>query len=79
MLEVVRKGPPREWPPQPVVEQAEPASINSGDFEFLSDTYILDLRQWKPMKRDKAYYFRRIRAKKLSSNNRLIVQYDPAF
>jgi predicted acylesterase/phospholipase RssA len=79
ILEVVRSDPPRDWPAQVVQEQVEPTPIKTEGFEFLSDTYIVDLRQWRPKNRDKAYYYRRIRARKLSDDNRLVVQYVQPF
>jgi predicted acylesterase/phospholipase RssA len=79
VLELVHQGRVRDFAPQEVKDQAEPTSIASQGYEFVSDTHIVDLRNWRPDKRDTAYYFRRLRVRKTGKDDRLVIQYVQPF
>ena len=76
MFEIVQRGTTPAWTPLPVadVSQASPKLDYSG-FEFVSDTSIVDLRDWRSKTRDVAHYYRRVRIRKRANEDRMVLQY----
>ena len=64
------------WTPLPVqkVSQASPKLDYSG-FDFVSDTAIVDLRDWRSGTQDMAHYYRRVHIRKRASEDRMVLQY----
>lgn len=80
ILEIVQRNTTAGWTPQPVVDVAAPLpSIDYRGFEFVSDTHIVDIRDWQRKTRDEAHYYRRLRMRKLEGEHRLILQYPRSF
>ena len=76
ILEIVQRSTTPAWTPLPVqeVSQASPKLDYSG-FEFVSDTSIVDLRDWRSKTRDVAHYYRRVRIRKRANEDRMVLQY----
>ncbi len=76
ILEIVQRGTTPAWTPLPVqeVSQASPKGDYSG-LEFVSDTSIVDLRDWRSKTQDVAHYYRRVRIQKRADKDRMILQY----
>jgi predicted acylesterase/phospholipase RssA len=76
ILEIVQGDGPRPGDPLPVEEASGSApEADYGGFEFLSDTSIVDLRDWRSKSRDVARYYRRVRVRKLNDEALLVLQY----
>ena len=75
MFEIVQGTTPA-WTPLPVqdVSQASP-KLDYRGFEFVSDTSIVDLRNWRSKTRDVAHYYRRVRIRKRANEDRMVLQY----
>ena len=76
ILELVQRSTTPSWTPLPVEEvaKASPTGDYRG-FEFLSDTSIIDLRDWRSTTLDVAHYYRRVRIRKQANEERLVLQY----
>ena len=76
ILEIVQRSTTPAWTPLPVqeVSQASPKGDYRG-FEFVSDTSIVDLRDWRSKTRDVAHYYRRVRIRKRANEDRMVLQY----
>ena len=76
IFDIVQRSTTPTWTPLPVqkVSQASPKLDYSG-FDFVSDTAIVDLRDWRSGTRDVAHYYRRVRVRKRASEDHMILQY----
>ena len=76
ILEIVQHSTTPAWTPLPVqeVSQASPKGDYRG-FEFISDTAIVDLRDWRSKSRDVAHYYRRVHIKKRANDDHMVLQY----
>ena len=76
ILDIVQRSTTPTWTPMPVeeVSQASPKLDYSG-FAFLSDTAIVDLRDWRSTTQDVAHYYRRVHIRKRASEDRMVLQY----
>ena len=76
ILELVQHSTTPAWTPLPVkeVSKASPKLDYSG-FDFISDTSIVDLRDWRSKTRDEAHYYRRVRIRKRASEDHIVLQY----
>ena len=76
ILEIVQRSTTPAWTPLPVqdVSRASPKGDYRG-FEFVSDTSIVDLRDWRSKTRDVAHYYRRVRIRKRANEDRMVLQY----
>jgi predicted acylesterase/phospholipase RssA len=76
ILEIVQSSTTPSWTPLPVLDvpQASPEGDFHG-FEFVSDTSIVDLRDWRSKTRDVAHYYRRVRILKRANDDRMVIQY----
>ncbi len=76
VLELVQRTPTSAWTPLPVLEDSQtPSKHDYRGFGFLSDTSIVDLRDWRSKTRDVARYYRRVRIRKLAAEDRFVLQY----
>ncbi|MDG3008203.1 patatin-like phospholipase family protein [Paludisphaera mucosa] len=77
ILEIVQRTTAPSWTPLPVQEVAQASrNVDYRGFEFLSDTSIVDLRDWRRSKsRDAAHYYRRVRIKKRGDESVFVLQY----
>ena len=76
ILDIVQHSTTPAWTPLPVqkVSQASPKQDYRG-FDFVSDTAIVDLRDWRSQSRDVAHYYRRVRIRKRANEDRVVIQY----
>jgi len=76
ILEIVQRSTTPAWTPLPALEvsQASP-KLDYRGFEFVSDTSIVDLRDWRSKTRDVAHYYRRVRIRKGANEHRMVLQY----
>jgi hypothetical protein len=76
ILEIVQQSTNPTWTPLPVLEvsQASPTGDYSG-LEFISDSSIVDLRDWRSNARDVAHYYRRLRIIRRGNKDRMVLQY----
>ena len=76
ILDIVQRSTSPAWTPLPVqeVSQASPKGDYHG-FAFVSDTSIVNLRDWRSKTRDVAHYYRRVHIRKLANEDRLVLQY----
>ena len=76
ILEIVQLSTTPAWTPLPVqeVSKASPKADYRG-FDFISDTAIVDLRDWRSKSRDVAHYYRRVRIRKRANEDRIVLQY----
>ncbi|WP_165246383.1 patatin-like phospholipase family protein [Paludisphaera soli] len=75
ILEVVQRADQRARTPMPVLEASRAADVDYKGFDFLSDTSIVDLRDWRSGSRDAARYYRRVRVRRRAGEDRLVLQY----
>ena len=76
ILDIVQHSTAPAWTPMPVqeVSQALPKLDYSG-FDFISDTAIVDLRDWRSKTQDVAHYYRRVHIRKKASEDHMVLQY----
>src|SRR5262249_14225220 len=61
ILELVQQNPTPAWTPQPIEDRREPTAAHFEGFELVHDTWILDMRDWRPKTNDIAHFYARIR------------------
>ena len=76
IFEIVNRSTTPTWTPLPVqkVAQASPKLDYSG-IDFVSDTAIVDLRDWRSGTQDVAHYYRRVHIRKRANDDRMVLQY----
>src|SRR5262249_28016761 len=74
ILDLVQHNPAAAWTPQPIEDRPEPTAVNYKGFEFLSDTFIVDIRDWRAKTNDVAHFYRRTRIRKLAEDNQLVIK-----
>ncbi len=76
ILELVQRSTTPAWTPLPVVEVSQAsAKLDYSGFDFLSDTAIVDLRDWRSATQDVAHYYRRVHVRKRASEDHMVIQY----
>jgi hypothetical protein len=74
ILDLVQRNPAAAWTPQPIEDRPEPTAVNYKGFEFLSDAFIVDMRDWRAKTNDVAHFYRRTRVRKLAQDDQLIIK-----
>jgi predicted acylesterase/phospholipase RssA len=76
ILDIVQRSTTPAWTPLPVqdVSQASP-KLGYRGFEFVSDSSIVDLRDWRSKTRDVVHYYRTVRIRKRADEDRMVLQY----
>jgi hypothetical protein len=75
ILELVQSDSAPAWAPQTYEDRREPtAAVDTKGFEFVRDTHIVDVRDWRPKTHDIAHYYRRLRVRKLAQDDHLVLQ-----
>jgi hypothetical protein len=73
ILELIQNNPNPTWTAQPIADRPEPSAVNYAGFQFLSDAWIVDMRDWRKTN-DVAHFNRMIRVRKLAENDHLVLQ-----
>jgi predicted acylesterase/phospholipase RssA len=77
IFEIVQGSTAPAWTPLPVQEVSDPSpKLDYGGFGFVSDTAIVDLRDWRSGTQDVAHYYRRVHVKKRASEDHMVLQYS---
>jgi predicted acylesterase/phospholipase RssA len=74
ILELVQHDAAPAWTPQEYEDRAQASTVDYRGFEFVRDTHIIDLRDWRSKTHDVVYFYRRIRARRLAKDDRLVIQ-----
>jgi predicted acylesterase/phospholipase RssA len=74
MLDLVQSNPAAAWTPQPIEDRPEPTAVNYKGFEFLSDAFIVDMRDWRAKTNDVAHFYRRVHVRKLAEDDQLVIK-----
>jgi hypothetical protein len=78
ILDLIQNNPAPTWTAQPIEDRREAAAVNYAGFQFLSDAWIVDMRDWRKTN-DIAHFYRMIRVRKLAEDDHLVLKFVRPF